>query len=72
MDLDTSSRDRRLTGDALRLVERALAEHPECLWMRHPAAPLETSDDAALIVRRLRQYGSVKAWRLAGALERCL
>ena len=53
-------------------AKRALAEHPECLWMRHPAAPLETSDDAALIVRRLRQYGSVKAWRLAGALERCL
>ncbi len=72
MGLDTLPRGRRLTGDELRLAQRALAEHPECLWMRHPAAPLETSDDAALIVRRLRQYGSVKAWRLAGALERCL
>ncbi len=72
MGLDTPARGRCLTADALQLAERALAEHPECLWMRHPAAPLETAADAALIVLRLRQYGSVKAWRLAGALERCL
>ena len=72
MALDTTTPSRRLTNEALRLAQLALAEHPECLWMRHPAAPLETSDDAALIVRRLRQYGSVKAWQLAGTLERCL
>lgn len=72
MALDTSPASRRLTSEALRLARLAMVKHPECLWMRHPAAPLETSDDAGLIVRRLRQYGSVKAWQLAGALERCL
>jgi hypothetical protein len=72
MSPDTSAPDRRLSTEALRLAQLALSTHPECLWMRHPDAPLETPDDVGLIVRRLRQYGSVKAWQLAGALERCL
>jgi hypothetical protein len=57
---------------ALDLARTALRQHPECFWTRAPHAPLETRDDVALVVRRLRQHGSVAAWQCANEIERCL
>ena len=56
-------------------VERARAlirQFPECFWFRHPEAPLETVDEARLVVQHLREYGGHRAWREAQRLHSCL
>lgn len=57
---------------AIALATRALADFPACFWTRMPQAPIDTREDVALIVRQLRQRGSVKAWQAAAEIDRCL
>ncbi|MDO8677682.1 MAG: hypothetical protein Q7R30_03855 [Acidobacteriota bacterium] len=57
---------------ALMLARDALRDFPACFWTREPHAPLETREDVALVVRRLRQQGPASAWRAAVEVERCL
>jgi hypothetical protein len=52
---------------------RALVrQFPECFWFRHPDAPLETVEEARLVVQHLREYGGHRAWREAQRLHACL
>lgn len=58
--------------EAVRLAQGALRDFPSCFWTRQPHARLETREDIALVVRRLRQQGAAPAWRAAAAIEQCL
>jgi hypothetical protein len=58
--------------EAVRLAQDALRDFPICFWIRQPDARLETREDVALVVRRLRQQGAAAAWRAAAAIEQCL
>jgi len=57
---------------ALALAREAFREFPACFWTRAPHAPLETRDDVALVIERLRRHGSSSAWRAARKIEQCL
>ena len=64
--------NRRSLDRAITLARGALRDFPTCFWTREPHAPLETREDVALVVRRLRQQGAAAAWRAAVEVERCL
>lgn len=57
------------------LIARARAlvrEHPECFWFWRSGAEVISLDDAALVVKNLRENGGWRAWREAQNLHKCL
>ena len=57
---------------AVALARLALEKYWECFWFRSDNAPLQTSGDVDLVIRRLRQYGGRAAWDFAYQIEQCL
>ena len=71
--MESTVTPRTLANDrALVLARSAIRECPECFWTRAPQAPLDTREDVALVVRRLRHHGSAAAWQRAREIELCL
>jgi hypothetical protein len=68
----TASSEGGVVERAVALALVAIRDHPECFWTRGPQATLSTLEDVLLVVRRLRQHGSVAAWQRAREIELCL
>ncbi len=58
--------------EAMQQAQTALQKYPSCFWTRRLGAPLETTDDLRLVIRRLRQNGNRAAAAAALRIEACL
>jgi hypothetical protein len=61
-----------LSKETAEIARALIQQFPECFWFRHPDAPLDTVDEARLVVQHLREYGGHRAWREAQRLHACL